>query len=283
MAAETEAAGTGAKSLMDSLKTKVGPLPLGVWVAAGGGLWFYLERRKAAASTSTSGQQIDSAGNVGTIDPTTGYVAGSQQDIAALGQSGIGGDTTSTDTQAGSGGQTAGQFATNDDWARAAVNYLVGLGIDPTTATQAIQQYLSSQTLTTAQQGDVNLAIQSLGAPPTLPSPSQTNPTPVQTQPGGTVNATNPPSGVHILSNNQSKNTLAVGWTKSANATSYNISMGTDTNASNGGVTTAPATQPAVTVGDLKPGTRYYFKVQAQPAATGAPWGGPVSATTPKS
>jgi hypothetical protein len=280
--AEEEVAGKAGKGALDFLKTKIGPLPLGVWGVGGLAAFLIYQRRKAASSSTSGGQQIDSAGNVGTIDTATGYVQGSPQDIAALGQNNNGSGGSTDTSAAGSGATVAGQYATNDDWSRAAVNFLVGLGIDPTTATQAIQQYLASQSLTTAQQGDVNLAIQSLGAPPTLPSPSQTNPTPVSTPPSGTVNASNPPTGVKILPFNTSKTTVSIGWNKAANATGYTVSIGTNTAGNNHETTQVPAGQLQFTFGSLKPGTKYYARVQATPAAAGAGWGGPVSTTTAK-
>lgn len=274
--AEEEAAGTAAKGGLDFLKRKIGPLPIAAWGVLAVGIWWYIQRGKNSAGAG-SGQQIDSAGNVGTIDPATGYVAGSSEDAAALGQaSGGGGSGGTTDT--GSGSTTAGQYATNDDWSRAAVNYLVGLGIDPTTATQAIQQYLSSQTLTTDQQGDVNLAVQALGAPPTLPSPTQSNPTPINGT-GGTTNASNPPTGVAVVPGNTGPTTLSIKWNAVPNATGYTVSYGTDANASSN-KTSVPAGQLGVTIGSLKPNTKVYMKVQATPASAGAAWGGPVSATT---
>ena len=168
-----------AKGGLGFLKTKVGPLPLGIWLVAGVGIYLYFQRQQK----SGAGQQTDPAGNVGTIDPATGYVAGSPQDQAAMAANGA-----SSDIGGGSAGQsgTPGKptYTDNEAWGRAAINYLVGLGIDATTANQAIEQYLSSQPLTTAQQGDVNLAIQALGPPPTLPGPIAVNPPPVTKPPG---------------------------------------------------------------------------------------------------
>jgi hypothetical protein len=116
-------AGTKGKGL-EFLKQKVGPLPLGVWLLGGLGVWYYFQRQQAAASTSTSttpaGTATDPAGNTGIIDPLTGYVYDSPQDIAALQQqaadqaalsgatSGSSGGTTDT-----GGGTTSGGGATD--------------------------------------------------------------------------------------------------------------------------------------------------------------------------
>lgn len=179
--AEGDAPATAAKGGLDFLKQKVGPLPLGVWILIGLGVLWYFEHQKAAASSAsaTPNQQTDPAGNVGSIDPATGYVYGTPEDQAALAANDSG--SSSPGTGAASGGTSGAQtYADNNAWGIAAVNYLVGLGIDATTANQAVQQYLASQPLTTAQQGDINLVLASpIGPPPTLPGPVSTNPNPV--------------------------------------------------------------------------------------------------------
>lgn len=121
---------TSAKGLEQTLTRKVGPLPLWAWLAAGGGLFWYFRKEQAASSASTTpaatqsqtGYGTDPAGNVGYIDPETGYVYGSAEDISALqsqGQvaantydtSGGTGDTSGDGSAAGSvdtSGQTTG-------------------------------------------------------------------------------------------------------------------------------------------------------------------------------
>jgi hypothetical protein len=189
-----KAAGDTAAKAGSFLTRKVGPLPLAVWLVAGVGIYWYFSRRQAAGSGSTAqgpGNQTDPAGNTGYIDPSTGYVYGSPEDTAGLQQAG------QQSAGSGSGGSqnpsVGSTYADNGAWGRAAINYLAGLGVDATTANQAIQLYLTSQPLTTSQQGDVNLAIQALGPPPTLPGPVTGNPPPVTTPPGG--GGTTPPPG----------------------------------------------------------------------------------------
>lgn len=79
------------------LGQKAGPLPLWVWLAGGLGLVYYYEKQNTtpAGNTATTGTATDSAGNTGVIDPETGYVYDSPQDIAAL--------QAQTATQAASG------------------------------------------------------------------------------------------------------------------------------------------------------------------------------------
>lgn len=191
-----DAPAAAAKNPLEVLKQKVGPLPLGVWLIAGAAIWWYFQRQQSASGSAAPNQQTDPAGNIGSIDPATGYVYGTPEDTAALAANNAG---TSSPGGGGSGGQNATTgaqtYADNNTWGIAAVNYLVGLGIDPTTANQAITLYLASQPLTSAQQGDVNLAIQSLGAPPSLPGPVSSNPTPVTTTGSGGTTTTGGGSG----------------------------------------------------------------------------------------
>jgi hypothetical protein len=276
--AETDAAAAGAGKGLEFLKNKVGPLPLGVWMVVGLGVFLYVQHRQAAGGAAGgTATATDAAGNQGSINPATGFVYGSSEDLASLhgvisggGGSGSGNDNSNSTT--GGGAKT---YATNADWGRAAVNYLVGLGIDPTVATQSVQQYLASQTLTDTQQGNVNLAIQSLGPPPQLPPPTQNNPNPVGT------NATNPVTGVALDPRSTSPHTLELKWNAAQNAQDYFISYG-QTPEANTWTTDSPAGQPAVTIGGLQPGTAYYFKVQARPAAPNAAWSETVSGTTSK-
>lgn len=263
----------GGKGL-DALKQKVGPLPLYVWLVVGLGVWYYFQRKNA--SSATAGGQTDPAGNVGNIDPATGYVYGSPEDQAALAaNSGSGGDTSSST----SGSTTSGQYPDNNAWAEAAINYLVGIGIDPTAANEAIQNFLASQQMTSQQQADVNMAIQAIGPPPELPGPVGTPPTPiVKPPPPGTIYATNPPTG--LTTGVKTSSTVALKWNKTSNAKGYTVKYGT-TSAATGGSQTVTGTSTSVTVTKLKPGTHYYFRVQATPAKTGAAFAS-VSATTAK-
>lgn len=263
--AEEEGAAAGAGKGLDFLKKKIGPLPVAVWIVAFAGLWWLLQKRQASAAAATgtaNGSQTDPAGNVGTIDPSTGYVQGSPEDQAAISS-----NNADTGTTSGSGSSTvAGTYNDNNAWASAAINYLVGIGIDPTSANSAIETFLGSQALTSQQQADVNSAIQRIGAPPTPPTPA-TAPTPIVTPPSGAVTATNPVTGLTVSS--KAKNTIGLHWNKSTNATGYTVSYGT-TSAATGGGTTVPGTQGGVTIGELKANTHYYFKVIATPAKSGA-------------
>lgn len=252
--AEEEVAGKAAGKGLQTFTRKLGPFPVWVWGLGLAVLIYVYRSRKGGGG----GAQTDPAGNVGTIDPATGYVYGSPQDQASL-QAHASGNTDIPPSDS----TTAGQYADNASWGRAAVNYLVGLGEDPTSANEAIQQYLSSQTLTPQQQAMVNLAIQGIGAPPQLPGPTGTPPPPITTPPGGVVYATNPPTGFTVTGHTSASITCK--WNKCTNATGYTVRYGRTQNATDGSVSVASGTTTA-TVGGLTPGTLYYLRVQATPA-----------------
>lgn len=283
-------AGKG-KTDLGFLTRKVGPLPLGVWIVAAAGIWWWTRRG------SGTGAATDPAGNVGVIDPATGYVYGSPQDTAALsGQIGGGSGGGGGSAGGGSGSTTAGQYADNNAWSRAAVNYLVGIGVDPTQANEAIQSFLSSAPLTSAQQADVNLAIQALGPPPTLPGPVGSPGGPVVTPPGGGAGGTpggkpgdkppggggdhdhgpsqppppsggsktplpsNPPTGLAVAA--RTRNSISLKWNRVANATEYEVfyvNRGVNRGSLSG--------QPYDLIGGLDPATSYTFRVRGRNAA----------------
>lgn len=257
--AEPEAPAGGAGSIKDKLGKKIGPLPLGVWlVIAAGIFWFVMKSNK----DGEGGPQTDGAGNVGTINPNTGYVYGSPEDKSALG---AGSSSLGTSSESGTGGATVGgQYADNNAWSVAAINYLVSIGVDATSANAAITQFLGSQQLTGAQQGMVNLAIQRLGAPPTPPEPGG-SPPPVVTPPTSSTFAINPPTGFTVSSFGPTA--IGLKWNKPTNAVSYTVSWGKSANASDGTMTVST---PAATVTNLTPNTLYYLRVQANPPGPGA-------------
>jgi hypothetical protein len=272
--AEAEAAEAGGKGALDFLKQKAGPLPIGVWIAAA--LVIYLYMRKKSGSTTT-GTQTDPAGNVGVIDPATGYVSGTSEDQAALAQQS--GGTGLGNSSGTSGASTVGgQYADNTAWASVAINYLVSLGEDPVAVNSAITQYLASQPLTTEQQSLVNLAIQRLGSPPQPPQPG-TAPPPVVSPPSpGQVYATNPPTGLAVAPASQTS--LNVKWNRSSNASGYTVKWGTSPTTQTGS-TTVSGTAGNTTITGLKAGTLYYVSVQGTPAKAGDPFA-TASASTQK-
>lgn len=260
----------GGGSFKGAFSKKIGPLPAVVWIGLAIVIFYYVNRKKG---TGSGGDQTDSAGNVGQIDPKTGYVYGSAEDAAALGQasSGLG-----TGTDSGTGGSTvAGQYADNQAWAVAAINYLVSIGVDATSANAAVTQFLGSQTLTPTQQGEINLVIQRLGSPPSPPEPGG-SPPPIVTPPSSSTYATNPPSG--FTTSGATGSTIGAKWNAAVNAASYTLYWGTTADAKDGKTTVSTT---AATATGLKPGVLYHLKLQANPAKPGAGFA-TLTKTTPK-
>lgn len=257
-----EEAAHAAGGIGEAFTRKLGPLPVWVWGVGIAAVYVLVIKRKGGAS-STAGSATDPAGNTGAIDPATGYVYGTSQDTSALGAQS---STGSSGSVSGSGGSTiAGQYASNDAWGRAAINFLVGLGIDPTEANSAIGNFLASQTLTTQQQADVNLAIQSMGAPPTSPQPGN-SPPPVANPSPGTVYASNPVTG--LTTSGVSSSAVTVVWSRAANAQAYTVTWN---GSGDSGSTSVAGTAGSAQLGGLKPSTLYTITVQATPAKSGDP------------
>jgi hypothetical protein len=204
--AEGDAVTSAPKNAFGFLGQKAGPLPIGVWLVAAIAIWWYLNRKNAGASGAASG--TDQA-----VDPVTGQPY--SQELGAAEQQ-------LSDQASSNQSTTAGQFTDNNTWAQAAINYLVARGVDPAQATDAIETFLSGQSLTTQQQGDVNLAIQGLGAPPDVPGPASPpagtvipppssggTPTPTPTS-TGTVTRYPAPSGLKVTS--KTNTTVTVQW-----------------------------------------------------------------------
>lgn len=279
------------KGSMGFLGQKVGPLPLGVWLLAAVAIWYYVSKKNAPAPSSATGGTTgtygtDPAGNTGYINPVTGFVYGTPQDAQAANGTGAVAQNTSG-TVNGSGGYTD-----DSQWGAAAVNFLVGRGDDPTAANQAVTLYLSGQSLTAQQQAMVNSSIQSIGAPPELPGPTDKNPgtivnppgtpSPGQTTPppgsGGTAPPPPPAGGsggskklsapsVHVT--HVTSNSVSAKWNAVSGATSYVVQV-TYQSKTYKQVTTKT---PTVTITGLRPNSSMHINVTAKGpnGATSAP------------
>ncbi len=132
-----------------NLKEQAGPLPVGAWIAvvAGGlGVGFLGRRKRQQPTAQPTAQPIDSA-------PISGFRPAIQESSNAV--------------------PNAMTYKTNDEWAKGAINALIGHGYDPATATNAINFYLypSSDHSTSAQEAAaIGAAILYVGSPPSLPS-----------------------------------------------------------------------------------------------------------------
>lgn len=161
----------GGKGTFGFLTRKIGPAPVWVYAVVIAAAYYWYTHYGPGAKTAAAA--ASSAGG-SAIDPVTGEPY--SEELGAAEQQLDSGAGNGSGTAAGGAAST---YTTNEQWATAAVNYLVGLGIDPTVASQAVENYLSSQTNTTAQQADVNTAIEGIGPPPQIPGPASTSPAPV--------------------------------------------------------------------------------------------------------
>jgi hypothetical protein len=142
-----------------------GPLPLGAWVAViGGGLgiaWYTTQKGGKSAGTVVDTSGVPGVGTGGqslwvqNTPPVTSAVADDK-------------------------------FETNEEWARAAVNFLIAQGFDAALADTAIRKYLESKPLSLSENALVKLALAKYGAPPVLlpePPPLPEIPKPVEPTP----------------------------------------------------------------------------------------------------
>ena len=163
----SEASSSGGKGLSIP---GIGKLP--TWFVLGGVglvLVLILRNRSSSSTAAAAGTSTDPAGNVGVIDPATGYVYGSPEDTAGLATSAGSSTADTSGTVAGSVGDqvTNGPpFTSNAAWSQYAVSVLEQSGYDPGTLSAELGLYLAGQGVTSSQQTDINAAIAVAGLPP---------------------------------------------------------------------------------------------------------------------
>lgn len=130
---------------------QVGPLPLGAWIATvGGGIGVVVWRRRGTSTSPTPVANTMGDPNVGTGPGWTAVVPPS----------------TAPNTSPGT------VFLTNQDWAVAAINYLVAKGFDAAIASGAITKALNQgigsdgSGMTVQETLLYSMAIAALGSPP---------------------------------------------------------------------------------------------------------------------
>lgn len=285
----------------------IGKLP--TWAVVGGiglvGVLIIMHNRKAASSSTgaaAAGTETDSAGNVGTIDPATGFVYGSAEDTAALGGTAAAGGDAISGGGASVGDQvTSGPpFTSNAAWSQYAVSILETSGYDPGTVTGELGLYLAGSPVTAAQRDDINAAIAVAGLPPVAgtngmppsinvtgsvagggPSggptgggPASGSPTPPAS--GGPITVT--PVNLQEVKARTSKNSLQVSWVSPTIPSGQGPLTGFGVacyEAASGHLVNGPFTvsknQLYANVGGLKSKTKYNVNVWCDPAKTGGP------------
>lgn len=151
-----------------------GPLPLGAWVAViGGGLGIaFYASQKGANKTVVPVEDTSGVPGVGTGAQSL-WVQTTPPAVS---------DTVADD-----------KFTTNEEWARAGVNYLIAQGYDAALADTAVRKYLSSTPLSLSENALIKIVLAKYGAPPILlpdppplpviPPPPVVVPPPVVTPP----------------------------------------------------------------------------------------------------
>lgn len=190
----------------------------GAGIALVVGFALYRSKKNAAAAAAAAASTSNTASS--DIDPVTGDVAGSPEDVAALeAQSSYANDTAYGYASGGDYGTNTGSALTgvtsNAQWAQAAEQYLTQYAAaDPTAVSTALGAYVTGSLVTPAQVSIVEQAIAFEGYPPqsgangyppsieTQPTSTGTGPTSTgPIGPGGTPGAAGkvlPPPGTTI-------------------------------------------------------------------------------------
>lgn len=157
-------------AITEQLTKKVGPLPLGVWIIAGGaGVAIAVYMRRQSAAQDQTPTETD----------TTDWNLGGNTDTPA----GVGGS-------AGAGGGVAPlptAPADNDEWFRRASDALVARGMSGTVVNAALGHFLSGESLSDQDRAIVDAAIRAEGNPPTAPPPAPNKPPNPPTIPPRTI------------------------------------------------------------------------------------------------
>lgn len=159
------------------LARKVGPLPLGGWLAiaaVGVAAAIIIRRRLAANSAASSaepalvgpdGERLD-ASAIASYTPG-GFVVGGGPATAT---GGTPNDPTVTDPPTP---------LTNSDWSAKAISYLLSRGYQGTIVVDGVERFLSGGVLTTQQQAMIDQALAAVGPPPQPVPPPVVTPEPL--------------------------------------------------------------------------------------------------------
>lgn len=185
------------------------------------GVIYYRRKENAAASTTASTDATSTE-----IDPATGYIYGSPDDVSALqAQTAVGtgdGGGTADDTPTTDNSTTAG-LTTNAQWTQAAQNYLTDtVGLASGTVSSALGPYIAGEGVTDAQKSVIQQAIAGVGSPPQ----SGTNGFPPSIRLKATSTVSTPrlatPTGLKVAGG-QTATTELIQWKAVAHATSYTV------------------------------------------------------------
>lgn len=164
------------------LRKQIGPFSIAGWlgiVALGVGAGLLLRRAPIFKSKPAAPlESYDADGNPIAGTSSTPWPSGTAAPSNAPASGGGGGG--------GSGGTSSTTPATNLDWSRAAIAWLIANGVDANTADRAVRLYLEGSSLNNAEANAIRLVLASpIGVPPEYVPPMQTGapPTAVPTPP----------------------------------------------------------------------------------------------------
>ncbi len=177
-----------AENVGAQLSKKMGPLPVGVWIAvvgAGLGIGYFVNRKQSSSDSPPPVQ-----------DPGVG-AGGSGWDVVAPPD------------------KPAPAAETNMTWAIKASNWLIAQGYPVLGSANAVNKYIYSTPLTTEEQAWVNLAVKQFGVPP--------EPLPPVDQPEKPTTDVAPPPVTGLRSEPYTSNSVLLLWNKSEGATHYQV------------------------------------------------------------
>lgn len=172
-----------------NLGKQIGPLPAGAWLGVvGGGLAiaYFINKNQAAKDATPAESQLGESG-VGT-----------------------GGSQLIYDPPTNVTPESPVEDATNQGWGVKALNYLISLNVDPSTADNAVRKYLSSMVLTPQEAALMNLVRLRFGAPPEPLAPVDDQP-PILPPPSSPLGKPSAVTGLHV-NRATKKNTIVWGY-----------------------------------------------------------------------
>lgn len=189
--------------VVDSFKTKVGPLPLWAWTAVPAGayvIYAYWKRKQ------------EPEGPPLVVEDGLEGDEGANQDYLNTGLPSIGPGSNIPGYQAAPEG-TSNLPQTNDAWYYKALSYMTGQGKNPAEVAKALGAYIYGvpATISQSQLDIINETISKVGAPPMFAQiPSVTQPT--TTTPSAPVGVPAKPTGFRIVSMKPSGKAVGVGF-----------------------------------------------------------------------
>lgn len=159
--------------IQETLTKPIGPLPLGAWivvVGVGVGINVYTRKNSSPASEPQYIEDVSGVPGVG--------MGGSWQAVPP--------PTFAPET-----GSISGPINTNEEWGRAAINFLIAQGYDAGASDSAVRKYLASESLSVQEYALIRVALMKLGALPITLPPGQ--PAPVMQPPPMTAPVNAPP------------------------------------------------------------------------------------------